>query len=167
MSILSLKDLTTIDSEVSLTQRQITKERESKEKDFTINSKTPKRERRKDSNNFMGSINLNKSPQFDIKIERKNKNKHSKEPSSIKREKANNENNIINTEITKINSEVLVRKDFYGTVITKGNKKHKVTFIDKISNKYFCNISDIECFKELEAISGKEKATCNCSCLIF
>jgi hypothetical protein len=68
------------------------------------------------------------------------------------------------------------RRDANGIPINK-NKKHKVTFIDKISKKTpLVTIQNIESYKRYnlltnfnvnESLLFKEKSTCNCSCIMF
>ena len=59
------------------------------------------------------------------------------------------------------------RVDRFGSPIIKGDKKHKVTFIDKIVKKNFTEVIKIESFKEynkMEEVSNTKKNNC---CLIL
>ena len=66
------------------------------------------------------------------------------------------------------------RRDIYGNIISKKNKKNiKVSFIDKVTTQPLVNVVDIECFRNYNYIYGLpkeekiEKITdCKC-CLIF
>ena len=66
------------------------------------------------------------------------------------------------------------RRDIYGNIISKKNKKNvKVSFVDKVTAQPLANIVDIECFKNYNYISGLPKedkidksTNCQC-CLIF
>ena len=83
-----------------------------------------------------------------------------------------NEKICLNTNINKNNKQNLdlyflpKRVDRFGSPITKGGKKHKVTFIDKITKKNFADVIKIESFKEenkMEEITDTKKNNC---CLI-
>ena len=58
------------------------------------------------------------------------------------------------------------REDAYGTLIIKGRKSHKVTFIDNISNQ---NIAEIIIIDSSPSKSAKDTCECKCSagCIIF
>ena len=65
------------------------------------------------------------------------------------------------------------RRDIYGNIISKKNKKNvKVSFIDKVTTQPLVNVVDIECFKNYNYIYGipKEKKiekTVDCKCCII
>ena len=71
-------------------------------------------------------------------------------------------------------SDKIERRDIYGNIISKKNKKNvKVSFIDKVTTQPLVNVVDIECFKNYNYIYGipkeeKIEKTVNCKCcLIF
>jgi hypothetical protein len=61
------------------------------------------------------------------------------------------------------------RKDYFGTLISKENKKqYKVCFIDKISNNNLCSFVDIENYKIYnEPVPIRKKFECSNKCIIF
>ena len=88
----------------------------------------------------------------------------------------NNNNNTSNSKLNINNNIVLIqnnnnnksnkkRFDHFGNLI-KTNGKQKISFIDKISNKRFQEVIDIESFKQYNIldIPIKQRNTC---CLIF
>ena len=66
------------------------------------------------------------------------------------------------------------RRDIYGNIISKKNKKNiKVSFIDKVTTQPLVNVVDIECFKNYNYIYGipkeekiEKNVNCKC-CFIF
>lgn len=66
------------------------------------------------------------------------------------------------------------RRDIYGNIISKKNKKNvKVSFIDKVTTQPLANIVDIECFKKYNYNYGipkeeiiEKNIDCKC-CIIF
>ena len=67
-------------------------------------------------------------------------------------------------------SDKIERRDIYGNIISKKNKKNvKVSFIDKVTTQPLVNVVDIECFKNYNYIYGipkeeKIEKTVNCKC---
>ena len=66
------------------------------------------------------------------------------------------------------------RRDIYGNIISKKNKKNvKVSFIDKVTTQPLANVINIECFKKYNYIYGipkeekiEKNIDCKC-CIIF
>lgn len=75
---------------------------------------------------------------------------------------------ISKVEVTSDKSnELCLRKDAYGNIIKKGNKKIKVTFKDKM-NKPLLEIIEIQCIKKYNDDSSTSNNTnCQCACIIF
>lgn len=81
-------------------------------------------------------------------------------------ETINNCNNVNNTENKNTHS---LRRDYYGSLICKGKKTHKVTFIDNISNKKLAEVilvDDYDSEIKKRKYNRNSTSVCTCSCLI-
>ncbi len=98
-----------------------------------------------------------------IKLTEKNKNRKDLSPIIIKKK-----------EEKEIPQDKKERRDIYGNIICKKNKKKvKVSFVDLVTSQPLVNITDIESFKKFNCIYGipkeekiDKKSNCQC-CLIF
>ena len=77
-----------------------------------------------------------------------------KDPSTIIRNKSSNKT-------------FYSRKDFRGILIQKGNKAHKISFIDQISKVKLIEDILIENFKSYNADMSFGNENCTCKCIIF
>jgi hypothetical protein len=126
---------------------------------------SPRSPKRKLYNSSKDSSEYSPSMSFKINIE-KRKSAGRKISSTL----INNQNSKaeqINKDEVKSKSKK--RRDYSGSEIKKGGKKHKVTFRDKISNQEFFDIVEIMSYKIFnEDISQKKKSLCaNCRCVIY
>lgn len=77
-------------------------------------------------------------------------------------------NNFNNINITENKNTHSLRKDYYGSLICKGKKTHKVTFIDNISNKKLAEVilvDDYDSEVKKRKYNKNSTSVCTCSCL--
>ena len=61
----------------------------------------------------------------------------------------------------------VIRKDYKGVVIKKGNKTHKVSFIDHIGRNSLTDEVEVESFKQYNFDLNNMNENCACKCLVI
>lgn len=77
-----------------------------------------------------------------------------KDPSSIKRNDSPKK-------------EKPIRKDYKGTIIQKGSKAHRVSFIDQIAKTNLKEEVFVDSYKEFNIDMSNPNENCSCKCLMI
>lgn len=161
MTDLSSKDCLSI-NETNTSQKLSLKEKESGSRKSSSNSPNKSPKRKKHSSSTVSNLNLN-DQELNEPRSKDRKRKSTASPSKIIKLESSTSNQVTDFALSKA-----TRCDFYGNIIKKGaSKTQRVTFIDKISNKSFVNIIEIDSFKKFNFDLNNDHASCNCACLIF
>lgn len=71
------------------------------------------------------------------------------------------------TKNEKSKKKDVIRKDYKGTVIQKGNKSHKVSFIDQVGRNNLIDEVEVESYKQFNFDLNNMNENCACKCLVI